>query len=277
MASGGTTGAGGAPTRTNDCMPSPHLCGFPDQTNTGVPSGTTLSAPTSCVLTTAGAVLDAKDFACNVEIRAANVKITRSKIHPGGSFGVNVVSGSVVVEDSEFFGTSNAALSGQHDAGNWTCRRCNIHDFADDGAKLFSNTTLVDSYIHDFKSNAGDHADGAQMQDGATAVLVRHNTIDGRADSGATSANSALFIAPDQGPTSNGPLTIDGNLMAGGNYTVQIVDGNNGQYFIKNVTLTNNRFVHGSSQYGALRLQDDEVPYTTLSNNVWDQDGTPIP
>ena len=272
---GGLSGGGGA-TQTLNCLPIPNRCGFPDASNTGVPAGTPLTKAVSCKITKDNAVLDAQDFACNLEIYAKNVKITRSRIHPASESGVYAVStdvgdGSLLLEDSEISGAQNGI-----GYSNVTCRRCNIHGFSEDAVKLGSNTSIIDSYIHGFASSPGAHADGAQLQAGEENILILHNTIDGTDGIGQTTPNSALFIAPDLGPTSDGPLTIENNLLAGGNFTIQIVDGNDGKYFLHHITLKGNRFRKGSFSYGPLRLQDDEAPFTTVGNNVWDEDGTPM-
>ena len=97
--------------------------------------------------------------------------------------------------------------------------------------------------------------------------MVRHNTIDLATT---PNANAALFIAPDLGPSSPGPLLIENNYLNGGNFTVYIVDGNNGQYFLGNITLRNNTFGRGA-KYGATRIN---VP-VTMTNNTY-TDGTQV-
>ena len=74
-------------------------------------------------------------------------------------------------------------------------------------------------------------------------MVVRNNVIN--MVSGREVGNAALFIAPDLGPSSPGPVTITGNWLDGGNYTLFCVDGNNGQYFVDNITITDNRFGSG--------------------------------
>ncbi|HEX7805699.1 MAG TPA: hypothetical protein VF413_06010, partial [Cellulomonas sp.] len=120
---------------------------------------------------------------------------------------------------------------------------------------------LQDSWIHDLTPASGAHADGGQMQSGVTNLVVRHNVID---LSNVANANSALFLAPDLGPSAPGPVTIDGNWLNGGNYTLFCVDGNNGQYFVQNIAITSNKFGR-VAQYGPDRIN---VPITQ-SGNVW--------
>lgn len=105
--------------------------------------------------------------------------------------------------------------------------------------KLGSDVLLEDSWIHDLAPAPGAHADGGQVQSGVTNTTVRHNVI----DLGSTpAANAALFLAPDLGPSTNGPLVIEGNRLNGGNYIVFCVDGANGRYLIREISFTGNRF-----------------------------------
>jgi hypothetical protein len=231
--------------------------------NTGVPAGTTLTASGGLTVTTANTVIDAKDISGSVTIQASNVTIKRSKIHGSGSGnGVNVVSGSVTVQDSEIYGFENGIAF-----GNWTATRVNLHNMTGDGVKLGSNVAFQDSWVHALTPAAGAHADGGQMQGGETNLVVRHNNIDATC----SSCNSALFLAPDQGPSTNGPVTITGNWLNGGNYSLYCVDGNNGQYYVQNISIIGNRFGR-NSRYGSDNIN---VPITQ-SGNVWDDTGAAL-
>lgn len=205
-------------------------------------------------MTTANAVIDAKDITGGVLIKAPGVVIKRSKIHGTGSYGVQVLSGSVRLEDSEIYGFENGIAF-----DNWTALRVDIHNVTDDATKLGDNVTLQDSWIHGLTPSAGAHADGGQMQSGVVNLVVRHNRIDVGA-----AGNAALFLAPDLGPSTNGPVTVADNILGGGNYTLFCVDGNNGQYYVKNISITGNRFMPVVG-YGAARVN---VP-VTWSNNTW--------
>ena len=238
----------------------------PDAANTGVPAGTTLTPTGGMTITKDNTVIDAKDISGPVYVEAKNVTIKRSKIHGNGSddYGVHVRSGSLVIEDSEIYGFANGI-----GFNNWAALRVNIHGMTDDGAKLGNNVTLQDSWIHDMTPGAGAHADGAQMQNGVRNLVVRHNTID--MVNGRQLGNAALFIAPDLGPSTSGPVLITDNWLNGGNYTLYCVDGNNGQYFVNNITITNNRFGR-QSNYGPSTVN---VPITQ-SGNVWADTGSSI-
>jgi hypothetical protein len=212
-------------------------------------------------VTTPNTVIDGLDISGDVSIEAPGVVIKNSRIHGGGDGnGVYVRSGSVQIFDSEIFGFENAL-----GFDNWAAYRVDIHSTTGDGVKFGSNVTLQDSWIHDLTPGPSAHADGGQMQGGVRNLVVSHNTID---VSASKSANAALFLAPDLGPSADGPVTIAGNYLSGGNYTVFCVDGADGRYIVKNITIRDNVFGR-SFEYGAARVN---VP-VTWSNNVWADTG----
>jgi hypothetical protein len=210
----------------------------PSSTNTGVPAGTTLTAYTGpLVITTAGTVIDGKDITGGLVINAANVVVKNSKIHGDGSeesVGIYTNNGSSTITDTEIYNFGTGLTY-----GNFTATRVNIHDVSYDGAKLSSNGTIQDSWIHDPKPTPDAHFDGIQVQNGVVNTSILRNNID---VSSADNAGTALFLCPDLGPSTNGPLTVTGNYLDGGQFTVAILDGNNGAYFIRDITFSSNRF-----------------------------------
>lgn len=239
----------------------------PGPSNTGVPAGTSLTPYTGPrTITMAGTVIDSMDVTGSLRIRAKNVTIRNSKIHDdlGAVAGIYVEdSGSASIYDTEIYNFQVGIVY-----NNWTATRVNIHDITFDGIKMASNATLRDSWIHQPRPTVDAHWDGVQVQSGVTNTFIHGNVID------ATGAdtNSALFLAPDLGPSTNGPLTVTGNWLNGGNYTVFAnPGGNSNQYFIRDITVKNNRFGHGA-KYGPAYVN---VPVTWL-NNVWEDTGKPV-
>ncbi|WP_337974825.1 right-handed parallel beta-helix repeat-containing protein [Cellulomonas sp. NTE-D12] len=245
-----------SPSPTATSTPVSTSTAMPGATNTGVPAGTVLTPSGSIHATTAGQVISNLDITGGVTVDAPNVVIKNSRIHGSGSGdGVRVLSGSVTVQDSEIYGFENA-IGYDH----WTGLRLNIHGDTGDGVKLGSSTTLQDSWIHDLTPAAGAHSDGGQMQSGVTNLVVRHNTIDMTSTNG---ANSALFLAPDLGPSTAGPVLVENNYLAGGGFTLYVVDGANGTYYVGNITVRNNVF--GDSGYGPDNVN---VPVTWSGNTL---------
>jgi hypothetical protein len=238
---------------------------MPNLANTGVPAGVALQASGGMTVSTAGAVIDALDVRGAITVSAPNVVIKRSRFTGSGqTFAIKTTgSGSVRVEDCEFTGNYSAAVIAYD---NWTMVRSDISGVPADGVKLGSNVLFQDNYVHDFATAPGAHADGGQIQNGVVNTVVRNNTITLTANQ-----NAALFMAPDLGPSTNGPLLVEGNLLGGGNYTLYQVDGNNGQYFIQNITMRNNKFTR-VYKYGPTRVN---VPVTAYGN-VWADTGGAI-
>ncbi len=210
-----------------------------------------------------GAVLDGLDISGSVTIYAPNVIIKNSRIHGSGTGdGVRVETGNVTIYDSEIYGFENSI-----GYGDWAAYRVDIHSNTGDGVKLGSNTTLQDSWIHDLAPGDDAHADGGQVQDGITNLVVRHNTIDV-----SSAVNSALFIQPIFGPSTAGPVLIENNYLSGGGFTVFVLDGA-GKYVISNITFRGNRFGR-HAQYGPTLVT---VPVGWTDNTYADTGGTVTP
>lgn len=145
---------------------------FPGPSNTGVPSGTTLTNYTgACTITTANTVIDSKNVNCSLVIRAANVQIRKSKIT-----GVNiwVESGSLAIEDTEVNLGNDINAEGMK-GENFSATRMNMY-----GGKrqiwCNNNCTIQDSYLHDQLSDPSGvtHESAVRVEQFTT---LRHNTL----------------------------------------------------------------------------------------------------
>jgi hypothetical protein len=226
----------------------------------GVPTGTVLTRYTGpSTITKDGTVIDAKDISTGLEIAAHNVVITRSEFHTGTDNEAIHVSGSASISDTTITGGMNG-IGGD----NYTATRVEVTMLTDDGFKLGDNVHIDQAWCHNMTPSPAAHADCGQMQAGVVNLSVTNSWLDG-------GRNSALFLAPDLGPSTNGPVRIDNNVLGNGNYTLYCVDGNNGQYLVKNITITNNRFLRGA-QYGPVSLN---VP-VTAGGNTWFDTGAAV-
>lgn len=266
------------PTETATLTPTPTPApttapaSYPDETNTGVPPGTTLTPMSGTTITEAGTVIDGKDISGSLNIAAPDVTIRNSKIHGTGTYGIRVLSGgnSVHIEDSEIYGFEHGIVF-----ANWTALRVNIHSMGVDGVKLGKNTRLEDSYIHDFVPIDGAHNDAAQLQDASAAnVVVRGNNLDIAAEGvkSGYGGNSSIILKPDLGSTLGaGGVLVEGNYLNGGNYTLYLVAGATG-FELQDVTIRNNKWgrVH---RYGPRSVKTP----VAWENNTWaDTPGDPI-
>ena len=150
----------GAAQVPGDCFTIPHACGFPDGTNTGVPSGTALrSVPGQVssgpgwhfdpkgggyvVVTARGTVLSGLSIPYNLEIEASDVTVQDVRVVTGGYFGISL-----------------APHHGRHDQG--------LHD-----QRPEPTTGRVNAAIYDVYSDS-------------TGIMIKNNNIsriqDRRAD-----------------------------------------------------------------------------------------------
>lgn len=238
-----TTSADAATTTTSDAaapVPDagatpPPSGAFPGAGNTGVPSGTTLTPSGSIDVTVANTVIDAHDVTGCITVHADNVTIKRSRIRGGSCWEPikNVGGKNLQVVDTEIDGEVSATCGESITGGDYSLLRVNAHGCSD-GPRLSGSgpIDIRDTWIHDLSNLPGDHGDGIQAYglSGGTVTLV-HNTIVG--------GSNAAFMTADG---ASGDMVIDGNLMAGGGFTLRVYDNR--------VWARNNLIVKGSYQFG---------------------------
>jgi hypothetical protein len=234
--------------------------GWPNATNTGVPSGTSLTPSGSITVTTEGAVVENLDIAGSITVLANNVTIRKVRITSGDYYPIRYFDNDntgLLVEDSEIVGLSGnvtSAIAFQH----YTARRLNIHGMAD-GLKADADVLIEDCWIHDLSNGSGEHNDGVQST-GGKGVTIRHNSISG-------ASNAAVQTGDLGGATED--LTIEDNLLSGGGWTLNI--RGTGATRPTNTRVINNRFGRDAA-YGPWAIDD---PNPTITGNVYD-DGSPI-
>ena len=261
---------GSSTTTTKPTTPAPTTTPPPSNSGVGVPPGTQLHPSGSLTVDTPGTVLDALDVHGSVVITAPNVVVKRSRFTGTGTTPWAIQTrdaGSVLIEDVTIEGNyTDAGIA----YANWTAERVEIVGMTNDGAKMGNNVTIRDSWIHGFHPEDGAHADGLQLTEDVGNILVQHNQID---PGGGIGANSAIFLSPDLGPqvSGAGPVTLDGNVLGGGGYTLYVVGGANGAE-LTDVHVLNNRFLR-DAQYGPIRAEKKPV---AQANNCY-VDGEAIP
>ncbi len=77
-------GPGVQPVRQTNCFAAPHVCGFPDASNTGVPKGMALKPSGSIDVTEDGAVVKGLEVNGTIEIDANDVTVEDVKVTLGG-------------------------------------------------------------------------------------------------------------------------------------------------------------------------------------------------
>ena len=179
--SGSTTSNG----KTN-CAAKPSVCGYPDETNTGVPAGLTLQKSGSVIASRAGQVIDGLDSTGEIVVSAPNVVIKNTKVTGGKGAGASdwviIIRDSaddVTIQDSEITTPSGSEQDNAcvFNISNSAPRllRVDIHGCSQgvsSGAGLIEN-----SYIHDMSQVPGlSHVDSI-ASNGDGGLIVRHNTI----------------------------------------------------------------------------------------------------
>lgn len=196
---------------------------FPDATNTGVPSGTSLLAVPSqatsgsgwswngfaVVPTGNGVTISGLDINGQYDSATANrtgCKLQNSKIRGLSStsdYYVSLASSNQLVNcdvGGLADGVTQTAIAGVFTGGpNNLITACNIHHIGD-GLRVDGGTVVSECYIHDLvmqdPSTPGyAHSDGSQSTSTTNTALIRfyHNTVEG-------GSNQCLFFEHDKGP-----------------------------------------------------------------------------
>ena len=231
---------------------SPPPGAFPDASNTGVPAGTVLTPSGGLTISTAGAVINAREITGQVVVNAPNVTIRNSRIRSNSMWVVDNNSTGLVIEDSEIMNRPVAGQNNCHNAigdANFTVRRTELTGCENAANVGGDNVTFVDSWMHDLDTSGPSyvwgndpHTDGLQMSPGADNIVVRHNTIDPSPGGGVT----APIIMGVNGSQAN--VWIEDNYL----------DGNGASYAIyanrqpsPNVHINRNRMRKGAGGYTA--------------------------
>jgi len=262
---------------------------WPNASNTGVPAGTALSAYSGpCQVTKANTVIDAKTINCDLEIRAANVTIKRSKINGGVVLDTDISGSSkwsYTLVDSDVdaglrqlpaVSYGNMKVIRSDIRGGETSVQCGEHAIS---------CSIEDSYLHGQRipSNANWHL-GGFLSNGGHNIRIRHNTIicDAPANSVGEGCTGDLNLLGDFAVVSD--VVIDSNYLGastGMSYCLYGGDASSKPYpNADHVTVANNVFQRGSNRkcgaYGAVTGFDVNGTGNHWSNNKW-ADGSSVP
>lgn len=239
---------------------------WPDATTTGVPQGVALTNSGGMTITEAGKVLDRLDIRGSVTIAADNVTIRRSRIRDNGFTLIRIAdrASGARIEDVEVdgMGRTDGTSNSMGILGSATVIRANIHG-VENGFQPGSGSSISDSYIHDLGAPGSPHYDGIQIDGGQSDVSIRRNFIT------VPSQTAAVMIDNYGGGASN--ITVDGNKLVGGTYTVYS-DAQFGGGPITDVRITNNRF--GKSEYGRVLIRKNML--AAADGNLDDATGQAI-
>jgi hypothetical protein len=283
------------PGRAKDCARNPHRCGFPDDTNAGVPAGVRLRTVPGqissgpgwhydrrgfVVVNRPGAVLRDLYIPCSVSVTASRVTVRDVKVLASGqnSIGIGLENANdVTVEDSTIEGTNTGSgrlMDGIKDVyGNVTGTRILDNNIlqSSTGVQIYQGL-IQGNYIHHLGMVSTDHVNGLTTNGDTRPLLIRHNTI---FDS--FGQTDAIGLFQDFGVVAN--VTIDDNLLAGGGYTIYGGEGHQGQP--SRIVITKNRistkFFRRGGHWGPAAYFSPHAPGDVWAGNVWDGTGRLIP
>jgi hypothetical protein len=277
----------------------PSAFGYPDATNTGylVPLANLKQVPQQIKsgpgwqyangvlsITKAGTVLNGITTAAMIDVRAANVTITTSRVYgaltnsPGialerGANNTHILNTLIAGTN----GTSGGMLVGVKDVygdpvTGTLIDKCNIYN-ASSGVQIYAGT-VQNSYIHDLSNTGSQHLeDFNSTGNSGFRLVINHNTLFNR-----QSQTAAVYLGADFSPSQN--VAVSNNLLAGGGYTVYGGGlGVGSQADPMDITVTGNVF---SSLYFANGGYWGPVAYFDAGNgdvwsgNVWDGSGAVV-
>lgn len=251
------------------------LAGFPAiRANAGVKMGSLTSS--GSITATTGQTISGKYFPSGQVVVGAATGVTIQNCYFAGDgsqyYAVTCSGGAVTIQDCTFTGQYlDSAVS----YDGVTMRRCEIVGMHADGVKIGSNTLYEENWIHDFTPDAGNHSDGMQAFEKIGNVVVRNNVVEvglggpwNANDVLDQSTNSALILNESLSTGTPGTISVTGNLLAGGGFTVyfDMVDST--------TTFSDNQFTRNSYRWGAL---DDRAHASTWSNNTYSDNGEILP
>ena len=279
-----------------NCAASPHVCGYPDATNAGVPA----SAPRRLVPSQVssgpgwkfdprgwvevygnGAVLSGLYIPYNLDISASNVTIKDVEVvKTGQGYGISLRhTSNVTIEGSDIYSTYasgpnrlQVAIKDIYGDSIGTTIESNNIWHASTGIQL-SEGKIEDNYVHDLAYTTGDHVNGIVSDAGDhLGLTIEHNTV-----FTGVSQTDAIALFEDFGAQFD--ATITDNLLAGGDYTVY-GGANPGRWTPSNIIITDNRFARAYFPNAGFYGPDAAVITgrngDAWSGNIWDDTGITI-
>jgi len=211
----------------------------------------------------AGTTISGLDIQGGVTVNADNVTIETSRISAKAWAVIKIDPHrtGIVVRDCSIdgLGAGPDGNGNQGIMGQGTFQRNNIFN-VENGIVLTGKDNLIEgNFIHDLNAGGAPHYDGIQIDGGISDTVIRHNTI-----INSHGAAGAIMIDNEFGPVSN--IVIEGNLLAGGSYTIYS-DGKFNDNPISSVSITDNHI--GSGQYGPTLFRRNRPTYLRNATDGW--------
>ena len=202
-----------APKRIN-CALKPHVCGFPDGTNTGIKPGIHLRPSGPVTADRNGQIINKLDIHGDINVSARNVVIKNTRVtNDGGDWVIMIRPGTknLTIEDSEIMSPKGAAVDNACILNVSNARpvmlRLNIHGCS--AGVSSGGGRLEDSFVHSPGFTPGlSHVTMVASNDGGHFTIL-HNTIFNPHEQTAT-----IAFYQDFGPQADD--LVRHNLLAGG-------------------------------------------------------------
>lgn len=268
---------------------------FPNESNTGVPVGTTLTTYSGpCIITVANTVIDSKQVNCDLDIRAQNVQITKSSV-VGRVYldDTRCSTASFTIRDSSvhvpYRGTRALMYC------SYVAERVNLSGGG--SMATCSNCIIKDSYLHSPLEDPNGKDHNSTVRIGHNAI-IEHNTLhcevksyasnDGSGETSGCSANQTGY-SHDGLPPYNSTLTKNFYFATNGGYCgYGGSTGPPGANLVHDVKYINNIFQRGKmgawgwnpvayicGGYGPITSLDLGRPGNEFTGNTWDN-GKPL-
>lgn len=280
----------------------------PDWSNTGVPTGTDLTAYYGdMVVTTDGTVIDSLDVYGFIKVRAANVTIKNCRVRGSGPGTSNTglidcnhqAVQNTLIEDCLLVPDYPSVWLDGVIGKEYTARRCNVYNTVD-GFGVYNaqnwagacNVTIESNFIHDLTyfsmdpnhANGPSHNDGIQVQGGSNVNILGNNILmfysrkKGTLDYSSRAGGNGILIGANLAPVTGSRL--EGNWLNGGIDGMYILRGKSDSMQFGSVA--NNRFGHdqyafsnGTSTY-QIRVQSGVTFDNELTSNYWQITNLPL-
>jgi hypothetical protein len=251
-------------------MAQPSACGYPDQSNTGVPPSVPITPSGSIIVSQPGAVVSGKDVTGTIEVTANNVTIKDTRVTNTGdtSNAIRIDSGvsGTLIEDSTLRGAASTSAI-QYAVTNGGTGTTGLRLQMYNCTECWSGPGMLeDSYANANGEIAGSHYEAVYVGGTTVPTDMEHDTLVNPHN------QTAAFFGDDHawGPMHN--VTINNNLMASGGDFVDTGCNGDGN---TNIKITNNRFsaIYPAGHSGG---QNTSASVTTWTNNYWDETLGPV-
>ncbi|NVP56830.1 right-handed parallel beta-helix repeat-containing protein [Mycoplana rhizolycopersici] len=237
---------------------------FPDARNTGVKTDTSLKPYAGTLyISDDGTVVEGLEITGSVVVDAKNVTIRNSRIIADTPWHIVYIKEGVegfTLEDSEIDGRGKAANGA---LGRGTFLRNNIHG-VENGLNIDGPSLIQGNFIHDMRGGPEAHFDGIEINGGKSIQILENTVLNENGQTAAIMLNNYFRGLAD--------ITVDGNRLAGGGYTIYL-DGRfkGGPVDAASIRITRNVMSRG--QWGFFALYGNRP---VQSDNTIEATGAPI-